>query len=324
MRSKIIEHLRKIDGYVSGEDLSRVLGVSRAAVWKCVEELRSDGYKIEAVPHHGYQLTAVPDKLLASEIQHGLGNRKFGCEVHHFEEIDSTMDEAFRLGMSGAPEGAIVTAEYQLKGRGRMGRTWISPRSKGLYFSMLLRPQLLLSDVSKLTLLSAVALSEAVEKSTGLTSLIKWPNDLLLEGKKVAGILTELRAEVDRVEFVVLGVGLNVNTAAKELPPEATSLKEERSGSVNRICLIQEVLRFFEKRYFALKKQGFGPVLEEWRRRSATIGSRMTFEERGIRQSGTAIGLADDGGLLIRLDSGATVKRMAGDIILEPKVKARG
>ena len=322
MRVKILNYLRQNTEYFSGENLSRAFGVSRTAVWKCIEELRLEGYRIDAVPHHGYKLSGIPDKLSSIEIQQALGSRKFGCVVHHFEEISSTMDEAFRLGMSGVPEGALVTAEYQLKGRGRMGRPWVSSRGKGVYFSLLLRPQLTLSDVSKLTLLSAVAISEAVEKHTGLRPLIKWPNDLLLGGRKIAGILTELRAEVDRVEFVVLGVGLNVNTSSKELPLVATSLKEVKGEEIGRVGLLKDILRSLEKRYLSLKKQGFDPVLEEWRRRSVTIGNHVRFEERGGLFSGVAIGLAKDGGLLIQLASGAIIKKMAGDITLEGNMKA--
>ncbi len=321
MRVKILQYLRETDGFVSGEDLSRTLGVSRAAVWKCMEDLRLEGYKVEAVSHHGYKLVAVPDKLIATEVQHGLGTRKFGCHVHFFDEIPSTMDEAFRLGMNGAPEGIIVTAESQTKGRGRLGRSWVSPKSKGLYFSMLLRPALSSSEAARLTLLSAVALSEAVESFSGLRPLIKWPNDLLLNGRKLAGILTDLRAEVDRVDFAVVGVGLNVNTLSKELPPEGVSLKEVLGQACDRVGLLREFLRAFEKRYLNLKKQGFAPSLEEWRRRSATIGRRVQFEERGCKREGVAMGLADDGGLLVQLDSGETVKRMAGDILLEMKGK---
>ncbi|MBF0595662.1 MAG: biotin--[acetyl-CoA-carboxylase] ligase, partial [Candidatus Omnitrophica bacterium] len=288
-------------------------------VWKCIEDLRLDGYKVDAVPHHGYKLSAVPDKLIPAEIQHNLGTRKFGCDVRHFNEISSTMDEAFRLGMEGAPEGTVVTAEVQTKGRGRLGRAWVSPKGRGLYFSLILRPALSSSEASRITLLSAVALSEAVEAFTGLKPLIKWPNDLLLNGKKLAGILTELRAEVDRVDFAVVGVGLNVNTTAKELPPEGVSLKEVSGQVCDRVGLMREFLRSFEKRYLTLKKNGFAPALEEWRRRSATIGCRVRFEERGYKYEGLATGLADDGGLLVQLDSGMTIKRMAGDVILAVK-----
>lgn len=322
MRAEIIQYLRKAEGFASGEDISRALGVSRSAVWKCIEDLRLEGYRVDAVPHYGYKLMAVPDKLTPAEVQYNLGTRTFGCAVHYFDEIPSTMDEAFHLGMNGAPEGAMVTTELQTKGRGRLGRAWVSPKGKGLCFSLLLRPVLSSAEASRLTLLCAVALSEAVESFTGLRPLIKWPNDLLLGGKKLAGILTELRAEVDRVDFAVVGIGLNVNTALKDLPAEGISLKEVMGQACDRVGLMREFLRVFERRYLGLKKQGFGPALEEWRRRSATIGQRVRFEERGRKREGVACGFADDGGLLVRLDSGETVKRMAGDVILEMKGKS--
>ncbi len=325
MREKLISFLKHSTGFVSGEDLSREFRVSRSAVWKCIEEFREDGYKIEAVPHHGYKLVAVPDKLTAAEVQYGLGTRKFGCEVRHFEEISSTMDEAFRWAMAGAPEGSVVTAEAQTKGRGRLGRGWVSPKGGGLYFSLILRPDLRSSQVAKLTLLSAVALSEAVQVCTGLCPLIKWPNDLLLGEKKLAGILTELRAEVDRVDFAVVGVGINVNSSGKNIPSEATSLKIEAKGQEHdRAALLREILRAYEKRYLNLKKQGFTSAMEEWCRRSATIGNGVRFEERGHVYEGVATGLAEDGGLLVLLDSGETVKRMAGDVTLHSKGRMRG
>lgn len=319
MREDVIKYLKMTDYYVSGADLSRQLGVSRSAVWKCIEDLRADGYQIEAVPHYGYRLAAVPDKLVATEVQNGLGTRKFGCDVRYFDEMPSTMDEAFALGMSGAPEGTVVIAEAQTKGRGRMGRVWSSPKAKGLYFSILLRPQLSPSEAAKLTLITAVALSEAVESFANVAPSIKWPNDLLLSGRKMGGILTELRAEVDRVDFAVIGIGLNVNSTHKELPPVATSLKAEQGSTFDRVKLMQEVLRALERRYTGLKKNGFRPALEEWCRRSATIGRRVSFDDRGGKREGTALGLADDGGLLVRLDSGETVKRIAGDVVLEKK-----
>lgn len=281
-----------------------------------MEDLRSQGYEIEAVPHHGYRLQTLPDKLFPIEIQYKLATRQFGCAIYHFEELASTMDEAFRRGMEGSPEGTIVIAEMQTRGRGRMGRSWASPRSKGLYFSLLLRPVMSFAEATKLTLLAAVALSEAVEKVTSVRPGIKWPNDLLIEGKKLAGILTELRAEVDRVAFAVIGIGVNVNTLRSALPPEAVSLQETVGHEVGRIMLLQEILRAMETRYHAVRRQGFSQVFDAWRERSATLGSRVMFEERGKPNEGTAFDLADDGGLLVRLDNGTVVKRMAGDILL--------
>ena len=317
MLTKIVRSLKAHEGYLSGEDISRSLDISRAAIWKYMDQLREQGYEIEAFPHRGYRLVSSPDCLLRSEVQCGLGTRKFGCDVHHYDSLASTMDEAFCLGLAGAPEGAVVVAETQTKGRGRMGRSWSSPKGRGIYFSLILRPKLPPSQAAMLTLVAAVAVSESVEKIIPrVKARIKWPNDLLVAGKKLCGILTELRAETDRVQFVVVGVGINVNTAATQLLPEATSLRAETSGVCSRIILFQEILRNFEKRYLAFLKNGPSAVVADWKERSATLGCKVRFVDRGDNRVGVAEDLADDGGLLIRMPDGKIIKRVAGDIML--------
>jgi BirA family transcriptional regulator, biotin operon repressor / biotin---[acetyl-CoA-carboxylase] ligase len=261
-----------------------------------VDQLREQGYEIEAFPHRGYRLVAAPDRLLRCEVQSGLDTRKFGCEVHHFDTVASTMDEAFRFGLDGAPEGTVVVAETQGKGRGRMGRNWSSPRSKGIYFSLILRPKLLPSQAAMLTLVAAVAMSEAIEKVVpAVEARIKWPNDILIKGKKVCGILTELRAETDRVQFVVLGAGINVNNTPTQLLPEATSLRVESGASCSRVLLFQEVLRSLEKWYGAFLKNGPATALDAWRTRSAMLGRRVRFVDQNTSFVGIAEDLADDG-----------------------------
>ena len=317
MLARILRSLRSHEGYVSGEDISRTLRISRAAIWKHMDQLRALGYEIEAFPHRGYRFIAAPDLLLPTEVQPGLGTRKFGCEVRHFDTIGSTMDEAFQLALAGAAEGTVVVAEAQTKGRGRLGRHWTSPRSRGIYFSLILRPRIPPSLTPMLTLAAAVALSEAVAKVVpAVDPRIKWPNDILVSGKKLCGILTELRAEIDRVEYVIVGVGINVNNLATQLLPEATSLRVEAGHVVPRVVLFQEVLRHFEVRYAAFLKGGAGAVLPEWKKRSATLGVRVRFMERGEQHIGIAEDLAEDGGLIVRLPDGKCVKRIAGDILL--------
>ncbi|MBL8012826.1 MAG: biotin--[acetyl-CoA-carboxylase] ligase, partial [Candidatus Omnitrophica bacterium] len=225
MQDRIIHFLKNSPTHLSGEDISRSLNISRAAIWKYIQELRKDGYEIEAVPHLGYKLVSSPDKLYSTEVHFDLKTQIVGSEYFYFETLDSTMDEAFRLGMEGLAEGAVICAETQTKGRGRLGRSWVSVKNKGIYCSVILRPKLSPTDLSKLTLLSAVAVAQAVEKSTGLKPAIKWPNDLLIDNKKICGILTELRAEVDQMKFVVLGIGLNVNHTSSQLIPGASSLR---------------------------------------------------------------------------------------------------
>ncbi len=317
MQEHIIQCLKKSRGtYVSGEEISRSANISRAAIWKYMQELRRDGYEIEAVPHLGYQLVSVPDKLLAHEIQFDLKTKILGSKVFYHDTLTSTMDEAFKLGMEGMPEGTVVCAESQTKGRGRLGRSWSSPKYKGIYFSIILRPKLAPAELAKLTLLTAVAVAEAVAKVSGVDARIKWPNDLLVKNKKLAGILTELRAEVDQMKFVVVGIGLNVNNTAAQLVDGATSLKQEAGKGFSRIEVLQEILRSFEKWYSRLEKKGFDEVIPAWKERSHTLGKWVRITDPAGAVEGVAFDLDHDGGLLIRQDSGVIVKKMAGDVHL--------
>jgi len=317
MQEHIIQCLKKSKGgYLSGEEISRSANISRAAIWKYMQELRKDGYEIAAVPHLGYQLVSVPDKLLSHEIQFELKTKLLGNTVYYHETLTSTMDEAFKLGMDGAPEGTIVCAESQTKGRGRLGRSWTSPKYKGIYLSIILRPRLAPGELAKLTLLSAVAVAEAVDKVTGVHARIKWPNDLLVKNKKLAGILTELRAEVDQMKFVVVGIGLNVNNTSAQLIDGATSLKQEAGKSFSRVDVVQEILRAFERHYSRVEKKGFDEVIAAWKERSHTLGQRIRITDPAGSVEGVAFDLDHDGGLLIRQDSGVIVKKMAGDVHL--------
>ncbi len=316
MREKILHLLKSSADVLSGEELSLSLGVSRTAVWKCIEELRAQGYGIQAASRHGYRLVALPDRLFSAEVQFGLKTKVLGRACVHFDHIASTMDEAFRLAMEGADEGTAVIAETQTKGRGRLGRVWSSPRSKGIYFSVILRPGGAPADVAPLTLLTAVAVSEAVERVCAIRPLIKWPNDLLLNGKKICGILTEMRAETDRIDFIVVGIGLNVNSSSGQLLPGATSLKQVAGKAFSRVDIFQEILRCFEARYLEMQKQGFAPALKAWKERSVTLGRRVRFQEKGGMAEGEAVDLDRDGGLLVKLASGKIIKKVSGDILL--------
>lgn len=315
MQSQILNFLKKSEGYLSGEEISQHLKISRTAVWKHIQELREEGYDIAAVPHLGYRLISSPDKLTPGEIQFGLNTKIFGKKIYAFDSLDSTMDFAFRLGTEGAPEGTVVCAEGQTKGRGRLGRSWSSPKAKGIYASIILRPALPPSVVSQLTLLSAISLCEAVKKICRLKASIKWPNDILVGDKKLAGILTELSAEMDRVRFVVIGFGINVNSPLSMLPPSATSLKNEIHSSVSRVEFMQEILRHLEKWYCILKEQGFSKIVERWKELSNTLGRRVRVEGIGEYIEGEAMDMDENGSLIIRNDAGIKFKRTAGDVV---------
>ena len=316
MQTQIIEFLKKNETYLSGEEISQSLKISRAAIWKYMQELRQLGYDIVAVPHLGYKLVSCPDKLFPLEIQHDLHTKIFGKKIVYHETISSTMDAAFQLALEKAPEGTVVCAETQTKGRGRLGRTWISPKGKGICLSVILRPKLSPLEVAKLTLLAAVGVCEALQKITNLQPSIKWPNDLLIDGKKCAGILTELSAETDRVKFVIVGIGVNVNTAKNSLPSTATSLKEETRQEHSRIKIFQEILRELEHWYLRLGEEGFSPVVQRWKELSVTLNQRVRVSDANGFVEGLAIDIDQDGGLLIRRDTGVIVKKMAGDVAL--------
>lgn len=315
MQERIIQFLKEAEGYVSGEEMSQQLNMSRQSLWKYMQELRAQGYDIAAVPHLGYQLISAPDKLLAQEILFGLKTRFMGQEVHAFDSLGSTMDEAFRLGMEGASEGTIVCAESQTKGRGRLGRVWVSPKGKGIYCSIVLRPKLPAAQMPQMTLMTAVALSEAVRKMSGLQPQIKWPNDLLIKGRKLAGILTELRAEVDRVSFVVVGIGLNVNATDSQLLDTATSLKMETEGSFSRVEMLQEILLSLEEWYGRILKGRFEDVLVYSRKHSATLKRRVRVSGAGVQLEGQAVEIDPEGALLIRQDDGRVTRTTAGDVL---------
>ncbi len=316
MQERIIQFLKESDGYISGEEMSQRLKMSRAAIWKHMQELRAQGYEITAVPHLGYQLMACPEKLLSFEIQSGLNTKIIGKKIIVLDTVTSTMDEAFRLGNENCPEGTVVCAEAQSKGRGRLGRAWTSPKSKGLYFSLVLRPSLPLNQLAQLTLMSAVALAEAIESISDLRPLIKWPNDLLLENHKLAGILTELRAESDQVKFVVIGIGLNVNASAHQLTEGASSLRIAAGKSFNRTEIFQAILRSLEQGYAKLLRHEFAQIIEEWKKRSATLKKRVRITDPSGIIEGEAIDLDEDGALLIRRDNGLVIKKTAGDVFL--------
>ncbi len=316
MKSKIIQFLKESEGYISGEEISRRLQISRAAIWKHIQELRGTGYVISAVKPLGYHLDSSPDKLFPEEIGYGLKTTFIGKKIYYYDLINSTMDVAFRLGLDDEPEGSVVCAEGQTKGKGRLGRVWNSPKSKGIYMSVILRPNFSLTDTVKLTLLSAVAVCEAIRNVTAIPVSIKWPNDVLLGNKKIAGILTELNAETERVRFIVIGIGINVNTSVSVLPENATSLKKEFGKKISRVVLVQEVLRCLEKWYENMQLNGFLPMIEQWKEFSCTLGRRVRVTNFGGDIEGVAVDIDEYGGLVVRSEQGDLVKRMSGDVVL--------
>ena len=319
--AKILSALRENADGVSGAQLAEQLGISRAAVWARIDELRKLDYDIEAGPHFGYRLVSSPDALHADDLIARLGKtRVIGRDIQVFEQTTSTNDVIEKLARDGVKEGAVVFAESQTKGRGRLGRKWISPAHKGLWFSILLRPQLRPQEATQLTVASATALRRAIQNETGLSPEIKWPNDILIGGKKVAGILTELSAEVDRVKHIILGIGVDVNLSAAEFPPElrklATSLRIESGRMISRAGLAVAILRELDRDYLRVCTGGFSALADEWEAHCRTIGREVMIQigERRIR--GRAESLDDEGALLVRTEHGHLERIIGGDVTL--------
>ncbi|MFH1190504.1 MAG: biotin--[acetyl-CoA-carboxylase] ligase [Candidatus Omnitrophota bacterium] len=319
--NNILDVLRGGGMYVSGEELCKVSGVSRAAIWKRIEKLREEGYDIEATPHLGYRLIGIPDLLIPSEIKWNLGTKRIGKEVISYRKVDSTNDAAYELAEHGIAEGAVVFAEEQARGKGRHGRTWQSPPGAGIYMSCVLRPEMAPNEIPKITLIAAVATARAIREFSGADAKIKWPNDIVINGRKVCGILTEMKAEQDRIDFIILGIGINVNAKAKELPKGATSLKEElRSPGgadvISRVALAKKVLETIERYYNILKNKGSGSIIEEWRELSAMLGSRVRVVLHDRTFDAHAHDIDPDGALVVRLDSGIREKISSGDVVM--------
>lgn len=307
------------DGFVSGEFLSRELRVSRTAVWKQVAVLRSHGYRIEAVPSKGYRLVSIPDLLDETSLQAQLpADCLIGCRLVSVATTVSTNSDAFRLAENGAQEGTVVLADCQSGGKGRLGRRWESPAGVNLYCSVILRPDLLPYEASQLTFLSAVAVANAIEGVSGLSPAIKWPNDLLLHGRKVAGLLNEMSAETDRVGFVILGIGVNLNMAKAQFPQDlrfpATSLMLETGSPVSRTAFAVRLFRELAAGYERFRQDGFAAVREEWSRRCNAFGREVSVDMGNSTLRGPFAGIDQDGALLLRRPDGTTERILSGDV----------
>ncbi len=307
---------------VSGAELAEQLGISRAAVSAHVQDLRAVGYDIEVSPHRGYRLVSAPDLLHADDLLARLGETKvIGRDIQVFQQTTSTNDVVEKLARDEVAEGVVVFAESQTRGRGRLGRRWHSPSGKGLWFSMLLRPQMRPEAATRITVASGTALNRAIAAHTALKPEIKWPNDILLQGRKVAGILTELTAELDRIRYVNLGIGVDVNLTASDFPAElrklSTSLKIESGKLINRAELAVTILRELDSDYGRISGPSFGALANEWESYCSTIGQAVTVRTGDREIRGRAESLSEDGALLLRTDHGHLERVLAGDVTLE-------
>lgn len=325
-KSILLDHLRKHRSqWVSGEHISKQLGISRTAIWKQINHLKSDGHKIDSAPKKGYRLTVEADLMVSETIQMQLQTRVMGQPaIHVFPKTDSTNLQAKILAGQGAAEGTVVVADTQTHGRGRRGRTWFSPPGRSIYTSLILRPPMAPFQAPQITLMTAVAVTKSLIRTTGLEAKIKWPNDILIKGRKVAGILTEISTEMDVVDYVVVGLGINVNSRREEMPPEiqeiATSIHIESGGDVSRPTLLCNLLKDFEACYEQLKGEGFGPIMDQWRTMTDIIGQRVYVDVLETRHTGTVTAVDDDGVLILKDDRGNHHRIFSGDVTrLRPK-----
>lgn len=318
MKEKVLRALRSTEEYVSGQQLCEALGVSRTSVWKSINSLREDGYQIDAIPNKGYKIIGSPDSIAKEEIASRLHTKRIGKEIYYFSKIDSTNQYAKKLGEEGAPDGTIVIADEQTKGKGRSGRHWVTPPGSAIAFTILLRPKLPPASISMVTLVKGLAVCNAIRELYHLPVGIKWPNDVVIDGRKICGILTEMSAEVDGVHYIVIGTGINTNVDSfpDEIKDVATSLKIQLGRPVDRAEVLVRVIEFFEEYYEKFEEDG------DLRRLQDTYNEELLNMNEGVRvldpkgeYTGVALGIDPGGQLLVkRDDTGEIVKVWSGEV----------
>jgi BirA family biotin operon repressor/biotin-[acetyl-CoA-carboxylase] ligase len=321
-KEKILDLLKQATkGFFSGEELAFKLGISRTMVWKHIRALQREGYGIEAIPSQGYRITSLPDLLRLADIRKGLKTKIIGKEIHLLRETASTNSVGMEMASKGAPEGTVIVAERQSAGKGRLGRRWISPKGN-LYVSIILRPEISTYKAPLITLLGAVSAASAIRAECGLPAGIKWPNDILLSGKKACGLLTEMSAEPDRIKHIVLGIGIDVNMDLLDLPEEirafTTTLSAEAGRRIDRVSLLRTLLRELEIRYQAFLS-GDDAVLEEWKRLNITTGRHVAVSGMNQIVEGLAERIDAEGRLVITCADGTIHTVAAGDVTIVKK-----
>lgn len=292
MKYKILEMLKSADSFVSGEELSKKLGISRSAVWKNINSLRKEGFEINSVPSKGYILSFAPDRINPELLKKNVpGN------IYYFNEVDSTNIEAKRS--ENVPDRSVFIAETQTGGRGRLGRKWSSPLGSGIWMSLYLEPEITACDISKLTLVAGLSVCRAIKGSR-----IKWPNDVLIGDKKICGILTEMSAEIDRVNRVIVGIGVNVNNEVFgiDLIEKATSLYRETGKKHSREKLAADILSEFFELYDKFLEKGFDSIKEEYRKKCVTLNREVVIIRNGLEMLAQAVDITENGELLVEVD----------------------
>jgi len=320
MKERILQELKNHAGhYISGEEISGILQVSRTAVWKCINQLKDMGYVIESQTKKGYRLLESPDSLLPQEMKGNINTEVIGQNLAFFEQVDSTNLYAKRIAEGGFLDGTVIMADEQLNGRGRMGRNWVSPKGKGIWMTIMLKPKINPADASKVTLLAACAVCKAIEEISGLYTKIKWPNDIVLNGKKLCGILTEMSAEIDEINYLIIGIGVNVNIELEDFPKElqaiATSIKIEKGDEVIRKELAAAIINNFERYYKCFIKTGsIKDYINEYKERSAILGKEVRVTSSTLEIQGTVVDISEDGQLQLELQDGTIKEIISGEV----------
>ena len=321
MRNEILDYFRKADGnFVSGQQISKDLHVSRTAIWKHINVLKERGYIFESSTRKGYRLIYAPNLLTPLEIDSALHTETFGRHVVYLESTQSTNEEAKKIAREGAEEGTIVVAEEQITGHGRLARGFYSPFAKGIWFSLILRPKFFPMEASKCTLLAAVGVCRGIRRMGLADAGIKWPNDILVHGKKLVGILTLMSASMEKIDYIIMGIGINTGIKKNEFPEDfregATSFLNE-GINVSRKDLLAAILGELEKEYSIAQNEGFDKVLDDWRALSVTLGQEVRVIFGDDSYTGKAVDIDRDGCLLV--NTGSEVKSViAGDVSIRP------
>lgn len=302
MRSEILAILRSSDGYVSGQELCEKFGVSRTAVWKAVNQLKQAGYEIEALQNKGYRIISYPDILNKIELESIRKTEWIGKEIYYFDSIDSTNTRAKKLAEEGAGHGTLVIADEQTGGRGRRGKNWESEQGTAIYMSILLKPEIRPANASMLTLVAALAVTKGIQEETGLLCQIKWPNDIVINGKKVCGILTEMSTQIDYINYIVVGIGINVRNECfpEEIAEMATSLHLECKKERNRAAIIEAVGEAFEHYYeIYLRTEDMRDLVQEYNSRLANMNRQVRVLDPKEPFEGKAMGITPRGELIV-------------------------
>ncbi|WP_153720252.1 biotin--[acetyl-CoA-carboxylase] ligase [Sporosarcina cascadiensis] len=319
VKNELLKRLFAAQGEpVSGQDIADEFGLSRTAIWKYIKELEEEGYEIGSMRKKGYFLIQAPDLVNAANISTYLQTERYGCHIQHFSTCPTTQTIAHEKAQGGAVDGTLIISEEQTAGKGRLARPWASNAGRGIWMSLIIRPKLAPQQAPQLTLVAAVAIVRAIEDVAEIQPVIKWPNDILLNGKKVTGILTELQADPDRVKAIILGIGLNANQEPKDFPDElqaiATSLKIETGIHIDRAKLVAKILQYLEHYTTLYVEKGFAPIKLLWESYATITGKRITARMVNETVEGTALGISSEGMLELKLDDGTVRGIYSADI----------